>query len=84
MPRFVVREIEGGSISGSQPGSPSTTAALMLSVSVLDSAYCYQEMARFNQESQRTPKTREGRRSLVRELARTEADRLERLHRWAR
>lgn len=65
MPRFVVREIEGFTITE-------------------HAAYCYQEMARFNQESQRTPKTREGRRSLVRELARTEADRLERLHRWAR
>lgn len=48
--RFVVTEIEGYRIKG---GWRATGGKPGLSVSVLDSAYCFAEVARFESESQR-------------------------------
>ena len=74
MSRYVVREIDGYSRTGSggsiQP---------MLSVSVLDSADQYRELARWNQEHQHTGKAQD-RRAKIRRLANELAARLNQEH----
>jgi len=62
-PRFVVREIDGYSRTGS-----GGSIVPMLSVSVLDSAVCWHEVARWNQEHQHTGKAAD-RRAKIRRLA---------------
>lgn len=55
-PRFVVAEVEGFPMTGHVPRQ----ARPMLSCSVLDRAYCYLEVARFNEEDVRALGHRRG------------------------
>lgn len=49
--RYLVAEVEGWPIRAE--GVRRASWSPMLSVSVLDSAYCYREVARWNQENER-------------------------------
>lgn len=52
-PRFVVSEIDGFTITGRERQWVASHAKPMLSVSVLDRAYNFEEVGRFNQEDVR-------------------------------
>jgi len=70
-PRYVVREIDGYSrLDGGGKVAP------QLSVSVLDSACCWQELARWNQEQQYNGGPAWQRRARIRRLAHELAARL--------